>query len=165
MRYEYFDRWHRYHKEPLGPISLDDARRRHDNGESYCVVAWRDGGELVAFIEVAAQYYGVNFLDAKAQTYLIYGFEDVAADELFLKQAIFSEYSGAGERPIKEASYYFDQRGSVTIEKTTASSGKAELAEFPWDVSRSWVPRPTFGEYETLLQKERARELQQDVQS
>lgn len=155
MKYEYFGGWHRYYKEPTEPLTEGEARKRHSKGQAYCVVVREDDAGAAAFIEVTANYFAVNFLDAKGRVYLTYGFEDVGAQRLFLKQAIYSEFAADGDQPTKGTGYYFKENGAVVMERTTAPLQTAEVAESHCDVSTHWQPRPPFGEYEDLLRKER----------
>jgi hypothetical protein len=154
VKYEYFGGWHRYYREATEPLTEREARERHLKGEAYCVVVHEAEVGATAFLEVTRDYFSVNFLDAKRRVYLTYGFEDVGGNRLFLKQAIHSEFAADDDQSVIGTSYYFRENGVVAIERTTHVQ-TAELTEGSCDVSANWEVRPKFGEYGSLLRKER----------
>jgi hypothetical protein len=155
VRYEYFGGWHRHYKEPFEVLTEAEARRRHHKGEAYCVVARGNGDGAEAFVEVTSDYFGVNFLDARSRVYLTYGFEDVGGERLFLRQALFSEFSNETDQPSGSVNYYFTEDGAVTIERMAALSRSGASTEKPVDGTGNWERRPDFGQWAGLLRKER----------
>jgi hypothetical protein len=154
MDFEYFAGWHRYNREPLERLSVEEARKRHASGLAYCV-AVKSEASYGTFIEVNSGYYSVNFLKESGQVFLTYGFEEAGNGKLFLKQAIYSEFDGGESEPSGITTYYFSQSGSVVIERTTKPFVRAEVRETHRDLSNNWESQPEFGRYERLLCIER----------
>ena len=155
MNYEYFDGWHRYYREPVGPLTEQEAKYRASKGIGYCVVVRRGDPSFQSFIEVNEGYLGVNFLDEEKRVYLTYGFEEVDDDRLFLKQAIFSEFRGTSDEPQRTTAYYFDKSGSIAIERSETPFEESTVQEGHCDVTDNWESKPQFGVYDALLRQER----------
>lgn len=157
MSYEYFDGWHRYYREPTGPMTEEEAECRASRGVGYCVVARGEDSSFQSFIEINDGFFGVNFLDGHRRVYLTYGFEEIDTNRLFLKQVILSEYRGTGDNPQRTTSYFFDRSGAVAIERSESPFDRSTVQEGRADVSNNWESKPTFGAYEALLRKERGQ--------
>jgi hypothetical protein len=153
MTYEYFDGWHQHYREPLQPLIIQEARRRDTEGEPYCVVVRGESGDYEAFIDIANEYYAVNFIDEHRRVYLSYGFDDVGDGRVFLDDASQFDYREGDERdePYEITSYTFRQDGYLAISHVLTGSTKGTIKEGTCDVSGNWETRPKFGEYENLL--------------
>ena len=151
----YFERWHRHFGEAIGALTAEDARRRHAAGEPYIVVIG-DPREPGCIIEINRTFYGVSFFDVRKREYLLYNFEQVDGERLFLKEAIHREYSSDEvSRPSAATAYRFKPDGSVTIESSSGAFNRAEVEQSQTDVSRNWEEAPEFGRYDGLIRKER----------
>jgi len=156
MKYQCFHKWHRHYREPVGPLSVEEARDRDSAGVNYCVAVKGEARNYEAFIEVCRNYLRVSFLDDQGRVYLAYGFEDDGNGRLFLDQAYTSEYSPDDtHNPSIATTYYFKQTGATAIERGIRAMNRREVIDTHCDVDANWEVRPKFGDYETLLVKNR----------
>jgi hypothetical protein len=116
------------------------------------VVVTGEAGDYNAFINIANEYYAVNFIDDRRRVYLTYGFEDVGDGSVFLNDVGHLEYRD-GDEPYEIMSYFFKQSGKVALQRAASNSTKATIQEGTCDVSANWDTRPKFGEYENLLER------------
>jgi len=150
----YCDRWHRYLKEIIHQIEVDEARALHDSGKPYTVILGESRSPF-CFIEINLGCYGVSFLDEQKREYLMYTFEDTHDGRLFLKEAIWREFIGRSDEVKKGTAYHFSQEGTVSIEDVEHPFHQSTVREHSLDVSANWESRPEFGEYEALARKDR----------
>lgn len=150
----YYERWHRYAKEAIGPLAEEAARRLHVADAPYVVVIG-DPGRPYGFIEVCADCYGVSFLDERGREHLMYTFEDAGKGRVFLKEATYRDYEGESDAVSKAVIYRFWTNGRVMIERSERPFKQTSVSESRADVSRNWEMKPTFGEYGHLLRKDR----------
>jgi len=156
MRYEYFNGWHRYYREPNGPLSIEEARARHAAGVDFCTAVKGSAGNYEAFIMVCPNYFGISFLDGLGRVYMAYGFQDAGDGRLFLSQAHVGDFSSDDDHdPYTVTSHYFKKTGATTIVHGLVGHSQREKIETQRDVKANWEMRPTFGNYENLLVKER----------
>ena len=152
--FRYYERWHRYAKEPVGPLTEGAARTLHADGEPYTVVVG-DPVRPSCFVEVASDFYGVSFLDDHGREYLMYTFEEAEQERVFLKEATHREYAGDSSSVAKGTVYRFWPDGRVMIERSEPPFQRAQVSESHADVSRNWERKPEFGQYEQLISKDR----------
>jgi hypothetical protein len=156
MKYEYFDGWQRSDREPVGPLSMEEAKARDSAGQNYCVAVKEDAGNYEAFIVVSRNGFGVSFLDGQGRVYLSYGFQDVGDGRLFLNHAHWADFSPGDEhKPSSVTNYHFNRTGSATVVRASAPFDRAEAMDTDKDVEANWDVRPAFGDYAHLLVKER----------
>lgn len=127
-----------------------EARERELTGLPFTIVV----GELdkpCGFIERSPKCYGVNFLDMLARVYLIYTFEEIEPGRLFLKEAIFFQFSGVSDSPAQGTMYWFQHQGRVTIESVDYSTSKTQRLEKETELLGNWENKPEFGCYDRLL--------------
>lgn len=150
----YYERWHRYAKEAVGPLSIDEAKRLEAAGEPHTVIIG-DPEHPRCFIEVSEGCYGVSFLDDRKREHLMYTFEDTGDGKLFLKEALNREFEGSTDEVARGTTYRFSADGRVQIEKAERPFKQATRTETQADVSKNWEPKPSFGEYSRLVRKDR----------
>jgi len=150
----YYERWHRYAKEPVGLLTEEAARKLDAAAEPYTVVI---GGpdRPYGFIEVSGDCYGVSFLDERGREYLMYTFEESGNGRVFLKEATHRDYEGDSDTVSKATIYRFWTDGRVMIERAEQPFKQTNVSESRTDVSRNWETKPTFGRYDQLLGKDR----------
>ena len=155
MQIHFFERWHRHYAEAAEPLPEAEARQRQEAGEPYVVVI---GDEQAPFgiIEINRGFYGVSFLDDRKREYLLYNFEQVDDQRLFLKEAILREYAGEAAKPSAATAYRFQPDGTVTIESSSGAFNRSEVRETLTDVRTNWEDVPVFGSYDRLMRPERA---------
>lgn len=150
----YWEGWHRYSKEPVGQLDKEQARRLDANGKPYTIVLG-DPIDPQSFIEVNHNCYGVSFLDEQNREYLMYTFEEVETDRLFLMEIIHREFEGVTDNILRGVVYRFSTDGKVSIERSEAPFRRATITEDQVDVSKNWETKPIFGKYSALIRVER----------
>ncbi len=150
----YYEGWHRYAKEAVGPLSAEEAKRLETTGEPYTVVVG-DPQQPHCFIEVSERCYGVSFLDDLKREHLMYTFEDTGDGKLFLKEALNRDFEGGTDEVARGTTYRFSADGRVQIEKAEKPFRQATVTETQADVSKNWEPKPNFGDYSRLIRKDR----------
>jgi hypothetical protein len=154
MKTTYFERWHRQNHEGIGPLDENEARERDATGAPF-VVLIGDPEEPVNFIEMNRGFFGVSFLDREKREYLIYNFEVLDGNRLFLKEVIYREYDGETPRVTSATAHRFETDGRIVVESSKGTFDRAELRESRGDVRTNWEKKPPFGSYEKLIKKER----------
>lgn len=150
----YFERWHRHAKKPIGPLSEETARERHEALQPYVVVAGPQSAPL-AFIEIAGDFCGVSFLDEWQREYLMYTFEALEQDRVFLREATHREFEGSSDVVVRGTVYRFWPDGRMMIERAEQPFRRSSVDESSADVAHNWEKRPSFGRYGQLLRKDR----------
>jgi len=154
MDVSFCDKWFRYQKKIIGPLSWKKAKKMDEKGKSYTVII---GNQMhpYCFIEVGLGCYGVRFLDEMKREYLSYTFEEQEDGMLFLIEAIYRKFDGESDTVTNGEVYWFSTDGTVKIDKSKPTSEKAVILEKKADVSKNWEKKPEFGKYENLIKKDR----------
>lgn len=150
----YWERWHRHAREPVVPLDSAQARRLDQEGNAYTVVLG-EPQHPSCFIEVNRDCYGVSFLDDRKREHLMYTFEEVEPNKLFLKEAIYRDFDDSTDAILRGTVYRFSTNGHVSIERSEPPFHRATVTESQVEVSRNWEPKPVFGQYAGLVRKER----------
>lgn len=154
LRVLYGERWHRHGKELTRLLTPEKARLRDEKGEIYAVVIG-DPAAPYCFIEVNGGYFGVGFLDEQKREYMSYTFDELEAGKLFLCEAAYREYKGRSDQVVRGTVYRFFPDGRSLVEKVEEPFRQAKVTEGRSDVSKNWEPKPSFGEYDGLIRKDR----------
>ena len=155
-RLTYCKGWFRAKKVALEPYTAEQARRRHESGDLYCVLVGFPEAPT-AFLEIVRGSVGVSWLDERLRETLSYNFQALESARLFLTMAVAREFVGQSEQVAQGTVYTFSPAGAVAIRREMFSpSHRVELADSSQDVSGNWEPLPEFGEYSSLLQVDRA---------
>lgn len=144
---QYYERWFLKKKVGLNPISLEEAKSRHERNKGYCVLI-----ENTAIVDIAGDWVSVNFIDEFLRPYLNYDFKKIYEDQLFLKGAIYREYEGNTDEIVASVVFNFKENGSYIAEKDGAECKSIEGNAPITDLLDSY---PKFGVYDHLLQIER----------
>lgn len=131
-------------------------------GEFYTALIGSDS-QPSCFIEVMKNKgcVGVSFLNEKLQEYLLYNFKVLDDNNLFLSMAIYREFAereGEGEGVLNVAqgtTYIFNEDGSTVVREEHFNPYKLEESQTTVDVSGNYDTFPEFGEYDSLIRKER----------
>lgn len=153
MEVHYFEGWHRHYREAVGPLGEEQARARYEIGKEYAAVIG-DPAQPSCFLEIRADVVGVSFLDELKREYLVHTFEEVEPGRLFLKEAIYREF-GDDSEVSRGATYRFSPDGTASIESASRPFNRSTLKETKTDVSSNWEGKPDFGNYGSLIRKER----------
>ncbi|MHB0972434.1 MAG: hypothetical protein ACYC7A_22385 [Thermoanaerobaculia bacterium] len=154
MRVNYFQIWHRQLRQAIEPLTPREAETRDKTGKPYvAVIGSEDHPDC--FIEISRGFYGVSFLDPYRREYLMYSFEEIEPGKLFLREAIFREYDSDASKPLSASAYRFQPDGVVQVETGANPFNQAVRSSAIMDVSNNWEQKPSFGEYASIVQKER----------
>jgi hypothetical protein len=150
----YVEGWHRHLKEPLQTLSKDQALRRDKQGRPYAVVVG-DPAAPRCFIEVNKDYFGVGFLDEHRRECLRYGFEEVKEGVLFLTEVVVRNFLEGTDQVRRGVVYRCSPEGTASIERSGEPFEKLLVETTTADTSGHWEPKPAFGEYDSLVRRER----------
>lgn len=168
--------WFWAKRKTNNPISEVEARRRHEKREEYTVVV---GGfeNPSAVILLARGLVAIKHPDVLLRQPLVYHYEELAPNRLFLAMAIRRVYCPAtGEMVARLAEGRNQPRypwGQFLAEIDTVIEGTSLIfepdgsvlkqyehftdpydyrdARFSWNTDGLWAPYPEFGEYDHLL--------------
>jgi len=150
----YCRKWFRAKKQPIEVWDEKQARVAHENGKPYTVLV-ESVDKPAATIVMTDDYAGVGFLDTRLREYMVYQFQLVTSGKLFLSMAIHREFFGETDEVKLGTSYIFKEDGSVIIREEHFNPKSMTRNTSTADVSSHYESFPTFGDYESLLIKDR----------
>ncbi|WP_344014174.1 hypothetical protein [Streptomyces thermospinosisporus] len=145
----------------MKPLTPEQARARHESGKLYTAVpASKDGSapELRVEVRLETGYASVIFMDEYGRDVLNYQFTLIDGS-LFLETVRLYRYGASQER-----GGYADVESMETCRFTTdgvvqrtVEEGREGTSESRdgIDVSSNWEPVPEFGEYASLIRRDR----------
>ncbi|MEA9396577.1 hypothetical protein [Lelliottia amnigena] len=149
-------------KKPINLLSEAQAKILHSSGKPYTVLIDSDK-EPTCFIEVIKdkKMVGVGFLDEQQKEYLMYQFQLLESGRLFLSMAVYREFAehpgeGAGILNVAHGTtYLFDEDGKTVVREEKFNPYTLEESQTIADVTGNYDVFPEFGEYDSLIRKER----------
>jgi len=156
MNITYCKGWFRAQKRPIEIWDKKKAKKAHNAGKLYTVLVGETANPY-CFIDLRLEvgFVGVSFLDSQTREYLTYEFTKKKDGYLFLSMSNFREYDGDTDSVIKGTTYYFNENGSVKIEKENFLNNVIESGENIIDVKENWENIPDFGDYSRIYRIER----------
>lgn len=154
MTIQYYERWFRAKKCPIKALETDAARDAYSKRTLFTVVTF-DGPRAIAFLEFNNDYVGVGFLDELLRECLSYQFQEIEPNRLFLTMATHREFNESSDTVTVGYTYHFKTSGNVVIDYEDFIAGDHSIRERPSEVESNWEAYPTFGNYNSLLSKER----------
>lgn len=162
MKATYCERWNDKLRQPIAPLTTQEAHARDVEGKLY-TVSLGDGSIPETLIEVRweVDYLGVWFLDDAGNRYLKYSFTKESGSQLFLDNITawnypteVRKYSLNEAESIDEISYRPD--GVIRVEATDNRTKMVEVTDkHSVDVSAHWEPVPQFGEWQSVARWDR----------
>lgn len=152
MTTTYHERWFQHAGKPIGSIDEEEARRRYERSEPFCIVQSHDGVP-VSYLELGAGTVAVAFLDQHRQQRLRYSFVP-EGERLFLSQALLFERDEGGEI-VRREGYFFRTDGSVTTTHAGRDPKLGTKVESTTDVTHNWEEVPGFDGLLALAVEER----------
>ena len=113
------------------------------------------------FLEINKGFFRVCFLDEFLRKYMSYDFTDnfkeINSKKLFLNSMTFWEFKTSTDKINKITNYIFKPDGQFTIvEKNLLTNEQiTNNAKGKIDISANWEDYPEFGNYKSLIKKER----------
>jgi hypothetical protein len=156
---EYGELWSPNYQEWLNPFSEAEARQHHETRKPYTALIEQDDGSRLALeLCFAFSYCNVYFFDARGRCVLRHTFVPTDEGRLFLFEISTGEYDdGDDPWPLRGISRTYTRDGRV---KTLLSErGRLTLLgeNEPADVRFHDEPVPPFGQWESLIRRDRTR--------
>lgn len=152
----YCKTWSIGYKEPIDLWVEKKALKKHEAGDSYTVLIGSDSTPS-CFINIMRNsgWVSVSFLDEHLREYLLYNFQILNVGTLFLSMAVYREFDGDTDLVINGTTYHFKEDGHTIIIEDNISNNTSERSETYSDVAGNYDIFPEFGEYDSLIRKER----------
>lgn len=152
----YCKNWSIGYKEPIDLWMEKKARKKHDAGESYTVLIDSESTPS-CFINIMRNsgWVSVSFLDEYLREYLLYNFKVLGVEALFLAMAVYREFNDDTDQVVNGTTYHFKEDGHTIIIEDNISNNTSERSETYSDVTGNYDVFPEFGEYNSLIRKER----------
>jgi hypothetical protein len=160
MSWSYCERWSKKLAEPMDPLTEDEARARHANGELYTAFSAGDEGAVSVVLEVRLEngFVGIWDLDRCRRprwrrVLLRHG------DRLFMEDGILYDYSDSDKLlTVSQADRilhrHVEPDGTGWQTRRRKGDSTVERAEISLKAGRVlqhyWTPIPEFGEYDAV---------------
>lgn len=141
-------------------LLIEAAKHAHENGLVYYSIVF-ENEKPYCYLEVNKGYFRVCFLDELLRKYMSYDFTDnfneIKSDKLFLSSITFWEFDGNTDKMIKITNHIFKPDGSfhMTVRDLVTNEQIDSEAKNKIEVSANWEDYPEFGDYNSLIRKER----------
>ncbi|WP_152977074.1 hypothetical protein [Franconibacter pulveris] len=128
----------------------------HEVDDSYTVLIGSDSAPS-CFINIMRNsgWVSVSFLDEYLREYLFYNFQIEDVGILFLSMSVYREFAGDTDLVINGTTYHFKKDGHTIIIENNVSNNTSEMSETYSGVAGNYDRFPEFGEYDSLIRKER----------
>lgn len=154
MNIQYAEKWWVGRNEPINPINQDAARRRHEDHLPYVAVV-RDSGR-VSIVDIADDWVSMIRLDKLGRQQVRYNFKAREGGRLFLQTAYVWEYGDDGDRPVLTTILSFSEDGGIVMQRRDHSKDEVEERTTTASTQPNWELYPRFGEYDSIINVERA---------
>jgi hypothetical protein len=143
-------------------LLYEAAKEAHESRNTYFVTFY-EGEKPYCLLTSVRDFRRVQFFDEFSREYLSYDFrspEDYS-DKLFLETALYREYEKDKDKQISATNFIFKIDGNLSmIEYDTIKRTQNNLIDIKTiDVSSNWEEYPKFGQYESIIRKERGLEM------
>ncbi len=146
--------WNSVFKEPAEILSSEIARQLHQERKPYSAIVENESGWVVIEMCFFQAYCHVLFLDERKRIANRYSFVETASGRLFLEEAAVHSYANDGDRPSHWELFRFKEDGSLSHD-TGSGRGPITRKESRTDVRRNYAFAPEFGNYDSVLVRER----------
>lgn len=150
---EYFQKWFKAKNQAILPLSVDQARDRHERGIPYVALLQIDGERRV--VDIAGPWVSVMFFEAHDRLFLRYDFKKEQSGRLFLSLAVCLEYQGEERQHARSVTFAFKQDGTVLVETRSVPFGEVQERESSADPAVNWEDYPEFGAYSSVCRLSR----------
>ena len=141
------------------------AKEAHESGNIYFVTFY-EGDNPSCSIESNKDFFRNKFFDEFQREYLMYDFqgriyEEKYGDRLFLTSVLYRYYDGPKENQINAINYIYKanrKKSKVEFNFIINTQENFDDVEID-DVSANWEDYPKFGQYESIIKKERGLEM------
>ena len=155
--------WAYSYKEAIGILTPKQAMALHNKGKEYTVLVDSDTHPscvlTILHYQDRPKFIEVGFLDEWLRKYLVYSFEEIESNKLFLVQINYREYPDEDTDEVISAMLQFHHSNGIAdcIEWFTDEEGKEIQETFnkKVDLAPLYSSFPKFGEYDDLIRLER----------
>lgn len=156
QKFYYCKNWSIGYKEPIDLWGEKKALKKHEAGEPYTVLIDSESTPS-CFINIMRNsgWVSVSFLDEHLREYLLYNFQMLDVETLFLSMAVYREFNDDTDLVINGTRYHFKEDGHTIIIEDNIPSKTSERSETYSDVDKNYEQFPAFGQYDSLNRKER----------
>lgn len=149
------DKWSGNYKEPRGLMSKSSAEVAHGKRKTYTVLVGSEN-KPSCVLDVGDGFVFVNFLDIHLRKYLSHQFIEIEPGELFLQQAVERKFKGDSDTVASAKEFKFKIDGVVHVREVTLfPESVVDEYDVLADISGCYEHYPSFGEYESLIIRER----------
>jgi hypothetical protein len=151
----YGEDWSQHYASIVQPLSPEQAQQRFEARGPFSAIL-SEAGKVSRVVSFLRDYVGVRFYDAQGRCDLVYDFDEVQPNRLFLTQVWHGKYNTSSHEPAEVAIYRFDPKGTCSIE-TTALPDRTTRVSPPTqqDVAGNWEPYPHFHDLTSIIRRER----------
>ena len=142
-------------------LLIEAAKDAHENGLVYYSLIFENVTPY-CYLEINKDYFNINFLDGYSRKYMSYAFHgkiynELYGDKLFLSSITFWEFEGSTDKMLVITDHIFKPDGTfLTIERDLVSNEQINSeAKNKIDVTSNWEDYPEFGQYDSIIRKER----------
>ncbi|MEH4263482.1 hypothetical protein ACU63M_19665 [Klebsiella aerogenes] len=158
----YCKSWFSVKKKPIDLWGEKKAREIFESGEPCTVLIGSDTNpsHVINFTKKAG-WVSVGFLDGELREYLLYSFKLLDNGQLFLSMAVHREFApkigeGAGFMNVSNGTtYLFNEDGNTIIREEQFNPHILEESTTKVNVSGNYETFPVFGDYQSIIRKER----------
>jgi hypothetical protein len=130
--------------------SVEQAEAAHASRQKYTVIAG-DISKPFAFIRFYGKGAGVSFLDDLLRVCVVYSFDELEPERLFLTMATTRKFDGATDKVVSGDNYMFRPGEPVVIWEDDVVRRTRKESKRIADSALNWEKYPAFGQYDSLL--------------
>ena len=157
MEIKFCEKWWYPRKRAINLLTKEQAEKYHLAKKPYSVIVTE--GETIEYIlEISENDIFVGFMNENCEKYLTYAFHREKDDDLFLNAVCYHDYDD--DNKLKAMLIFgFKTNGQLFMEKQNLLTGDVEEREANVDITCNWEKFPKFGEYDSLIKKERELDI------
>ena len=146
--------WNSIFKEPAEILTPDKARQLHVKRKPYSAIVEDESVGAIVEMCFFQAYCHVLFLDEQKRVVNRYSFIETTDGRLFLEEAAVSYFDHDNDRPSRWELFRFKEDGTLSHD-TSQGRGPVTRKDGHTDVRRNYAPVPAFGEYDSILVRDR----------
>jgi hypothetical protein len=154
MKITYCDGWFRAKKCYTQLWDESRARQAYDKRELH-VVLIGDPKHPECFVELMGDYVGVHYLDKYLREYRHHVFVEKEPGKLFMQEYLERQYDGKTDTVVSGDIIRYKPDGLTYLEEFDEIKHEKVSWKTWCKVDGCWEPYPQFGDYASLIRKER----------
>jgi hypothetical protein len=148
----YWGGWHGIFKEPVVPLSLEEAVGRHKTGEKYIALIGNPA-KPTAYVLYALErkFCSVTFLDEYLRAFDCCMFRNLGGDRFFMRETEFRTFDGGTDKATYAQLMMLKPTGEVIVKESFYTRGTERDGTGKFDLSEFYIDPPQFGDVEPFL--------------